>query len=397
MMTEVRLKTVTQQLVRKGFGGTRPTVNLEHVMAGAGKLDVEPLAITDAHDNLAFEPGDVLFSKLRPYLAKSLLVDRPMFGSPEFLAIHPEPDLDSRFLLYLTLSSGWLAWAEATSYGTKMPRTSWQDMSQFRLRLPPIEEQWRIADFLDDQVALLDRAIDLRARQQTLLQARQWANLLADVEAAHPQQVAIRRLLTFLTDGPFGSAFTSSDYVAEGAFVVRLGNIGFAEFHAGDGVFIAEDMWLRFPRCHVRRGDLLIAGLGDTNNHPGRACVAPELGLALVKGKCFCARVEDKMVSADYLALILSSPLGADLLALETRGSTRGMINLEIVKSLVVPLPERIAQERIVRDAILLRSEMANACALIEGQSFRLAERKQALITAAVTGQFDVTTARSVA
>jgi exodeoxyribonuclease VII large subunit len=46
----------------------------------------------------------------------------------------------------------------------------------------------------------------------------------------------------------------------------------------------AGSLYEQFLRHRVREGDLLIAGLGDPNNHAGRACVAPDLGPAIVKG-----------------------------------------------------------------------------------------------------------------
>lgn len=51
---------------------------------------------------------------------------------------------------------------------------------------------------------------------------------------------------------------------------------------------------------------------------------------------------------ADYLALFLSSPRGAEFVNVEVRGSTRSVINLEIVKSVLIPLPTVEAQHEIV-------------------------------------------------
>ncbi len=193
----VRLKAVARQRVAKGLPGERPIVNLEDLRGGAGKL-TGPLATRPAPDMLAFEPGDVLFSKLRPYLAKSLLVEQPMFGTSEFISIVPSSDLDPRFLTYTTLSRPWLDWAVASSYGTKMPRTNWEAMAEYRLELPPLVEQRRIADFLDTEVALLERVVNLRKQQRTVVLTRTsaWLEELLVVGQAHHS----RRPLAWLTD-----------------------------------------------------------------------------------------------------------------------------------------------------------------------------------------------------
>lgn len=389
-----RLKWLASLAVRKAQSGERPVLNLENVLPGmaatTGTLDTAV-----AGDLLAFEPGDVLFSKLRPYLSKSLLVEEPMFGTGEFLTMRPTDRLDSRFLLYVTLSAPWLAWANMGSYGAKMPRTSWETMGDFRMEWPSLEEQRRIVAFLDEQVSLLDQIAMRREQQVSLIEDRRWGVFLETVVGA--PSVPLRRVVKFMTDGPFGSAFTSADYVDAGPLAIRLGNIGFAEYKSESEVFIPDEIWQKFPRCHVYPGDLLVASLGDPNNHAGRACVAPDLGPALVKGKVFCVRVDDRLASAEYLAMMLSSPLGADLIAVETRGATRGMINLEILRSTALPMPSREQQSEIVDRTRREWQSGVHLAGLMGEHADRIKERKQALIAAAVNGQFDVTTAKSAA
>jgi len=158
----------------------------------------------------------------------------------------------------------------------------------------------------------------------------------------------MRRAVSTITDGPFGSAFSSSDYSENGVAVVRLGNIGFAEWRGQDLAYLPDERFAEFRRHQIAQGDLLIAGLGDARNHAGRACVAPGLGKAIVKGKCFCARVNRRTAVPEYLAMFCSSPLGAEAIAIEARGSTRLMINLDIMKAIPVPLPSTSEQAMIV-------------------------------------------------
>lgn len=157
-MTEsIRLRHLVQLRTDKS-SEELPVVNLDGIGQGTGSL-IETPEIAAADGHLRFHPGDVLFSKLRPYLAKSWLVDCDSHGTSELLAFTPGSDVDARFLLYVTLSSPWLEWAEVTSYGTKMPRTSWENLADYRIWTPPLEVQRRIADFLDDQVDRIDHAI----------------------------------------------------------------------------------------------------------------------------------------------------------------------------------------------------------------------------------------------
>ncbi len=389
----IRLKEIADLVTSCVASAARPFVALEHLESGTGQLspDVElPERRAPETGAASVEPGDVLFGKLRPYLAKTWLADRPVFASTELLCLHPRAGVDSRWLAYLVGSRPVVQWAVATSDGTKMPRTSWEKLAEYRMQIPPIGDQRGIADYLDRETARIDALIEKKTRVIELVEMRFWTALVDDVLRLDAPITPLRRALSFLTDGPFGSAFTSQDYSEGGAAVVRLGNIGFAEYRSTEQAFIPLGMYRSFLRHRVKAGDMLIAGLGDPSNHPGRACVAPDLGPAIVKGKCFCARVDDRMATPDYLALLLSSPYGAQAVGASGRGSTRTMINLEIVKETSMPLPSVADQERIVQIAQCSRNRTRSLVVALSEQISRLGEHRQALITSAVTGNVNV-------
>jgi type I restriction enzyme S subunit len=250
--------------------------------------------------------------------------------------------------------------------------------------------QRAIADYLDAETELIDRLVANRRQLLEAVAERPWALFVASVVAAKADRVPLRRVLVSISDGPFGSAFASADYADEGAFVVRLGNIGFAGFRHEPAAFLPLDLYRQFPGCRVHPGDLLVAGLGDENNHAGRACVAPDLGPAMVKGKCFCASVNAAVANPEYLALYLSSSLGVEEVGSTSHGSTRAMINLDIVKSMLVNLPSLQRQEEIVGAVREERKRTDRLVAAIGHQTDLLLERRQALITAAVTGQIEI-------
>ncbi len=389
----IRLKVAADLMTSCVSSEVRPFVALEHLESGTGRLvaDAEVPERTAPDTGAAsVEPGEVLFGKLRPYLAKTWLADRPVFASTELLCLRPRAQVDGRWLAYLVASGPVVEWAVATSDGTKMPRTSWEKLAEYRIEIPPLTRQRAIADYLDRETARIDALIEKKRQMIELVEMRFWTALVDAILQLDAPLTPIRRVLTFLTDGPFGSAFTSQDYSEGGAAVVRLGNLGFAEYKPFEQAFIPQSLYWSFQRHRVLPGDLLIAGLGDPSNHPGRACVAPDLGPAIVKGKCFCARVDVRRASTDYLALLLSSPYGAQAVGASGRGSTRTMINLEIIKETPLPLPAVSDQERIVQAANRHRRRTRSLVVVLTDQISRLGEHRQALITAAVTGELEV-------
>jgi type I restriction enzyme S subunit len=302
--------------------------------------------------------------------------------------LRAHPSVNQRFLAYVLAMP--LKAINDVTYFTTVKHLSSYDLLNERIPVPPLAHQRIVAEYLDRETARIDALIAAKRRMVGLLQERVWLGFTARVLNSHPKTTKLRRALRSLIDGPFGSAFSSSDYSDEGAVVVRLGNIGFSHYRPADQARIPMALYEQFVHYRVMEGDLLIAGLGDDRNHAGRACVAPDLGPAMVKGKCFRGRVDDRRASAAFLALLLSSPLGSEAMNLSGRGSTRSMINLEIVKSTEIPLPSPDAQDAVVSETRASQARTSAATGLLEQQIALLTERRQALITAAVTGQLDI-------
>ena len=126
-----------------------------------------------------FNAGDVLFGKLRPYLAK---VCRPDFDGKctgEILAIRPT-HVDGNYLKYTLIDPEMIEKCTEFSYGAKMPRVNWNtQLSTFEISLPPLSEQRRIAAFLDAKCADIDKAIAAKRKQLDLLEGM-WKSILAD-------------------------------------------------------------------------------------------------------------------------------------------------------------------------------------------------------------------------
>ncbi|CAA0093992.1 restriction endonuclease subunit S [Zhongshania aliphaticivorans] len=100
-----------------------------------------------------FKTGDVLYGKLRPYLNKIIIADRPGYCSTEIIPIDAEPFVSNRYLFYWLKSESFQAHVNAASYGVNMPRLGTKDGLQAPLILPPLAEQKVIADKLDELLA----------------------------------------------------------------------------------------------------------------------------------------------------------------------------------------------------------------------------------------------------
>ena len=148
-------------------------VGLENIMSQTGQY-VQTGIEVDLTENLTFEVGDILFGKLRPYLRKYWRAEFSGTASSEFVIIKGS-SLNLNFLFWAIQSDSFINDVDSSTYGSKMPRASWEYMKNIKLPFPEsIEEQTQIADFLDKKVAQLDKVKSLLEEQiKTLEDYRQ--------------------------------------------------------------------------------------------------------------------------------------------------------------------------------------------------------------------------------
>jgi len=179
-----------------------------------------------------------------------------------------------------------------------------------------------------------------------------WAETtLGDLAAPEPFSI---------TDGPFGSSLKTEHYVASGARVIRLTNIGNGSFLDDDAAYIAEAHFAHLLKHQALPGDLVTAALGDPL---GRTCIIPEgMGLAIVKADCFRFRCHP-LVNKDYLHGWLNSPQARQNFVERGHGIGRLRINLNDYRVTPVLLPPDTEQRRIVAklDTLSSRSKWARA------------------------------------
>ena len=127
-----------------------PLIAPDHIESETGRLlKVETAAEQDAiSGKYIFEPGDVVYSKIRPYLKKAVLVNQVGLCSADMYPLQPHDTLDSRFLLAVILGEDFSRFAIAVSMRSGFPKINREEMGEYVTTLPPIEEQRRIAAVL---------------------------------------------------------------------------------------------------------------------------------------------------------------------------------------------------------------------------------------------------------
>ena len=115
----------------------------------------------------AFEPGDVLYGKLRPYLNKVVVAAKRGFCTTEIIPLRPAPFLTPEFLRFYLRSQTFLCYAAQKNYGMKMPRLGTKDLESAEIPVPPPAEQKRIVAKVDELMALCDRLEALETEKES--------------------------------------------------------------------------------------------------------------------------------------------------------------------------------------------------------------------------------------
>ena len=337
---------------------------------------------------------EYLYDRPTVLLGRKGTIDRPLYWDGPFWAVDTmfyteiSDQVEPRFLYYFSMRIDFKFY----STNTALPSMASSDLRAIRFALPPLDEQRQIAEYLDRETGKIDELIAKQEQLVATLTERVtalWANRI-DLLTAHYPTVSIRRVISSIVDGPFGSSLTSAHYSDEGARVIRLGNIGIFTFKDVDVAYVPLEYALELSAHAVLAGDVVVAGLGDDKMPLGRAAVVPEtLGIALVKADCYRIRPNGQ-VSPEYMAWALSSPQLREQFKVLSRGSTRQRLNTAVVREATIPLPPRVEQdhavEQFTRESEQTGQLVLKATKVVE----MLRERRAALISAAVTGKIDV-------
>lgn len=142
-------------------------VGLENIESQTGKyISTNEVVFEDS--GIYFYKNDILFGKLRPYLAKVFLADREGVCVSEFLVLTPKKQCGN-FLKFLMLSPLFISVVDGSTYGSKMPRASWEFIGNLKIPLPPLQEQKQIANFLDKKCEKINSVIEKTKKQIELI------------------------------------------------------------------------------------------------------------------------------------------------------------------------------------------------------------------------------------
>jgi type I restriction enzyme S subunit len=333
--------------------------------------------------------GEVLVVRSGAYAGDSARVTSTWAGSAPGYDLRVSPvSAHPAYIAYCLLSKPALDQMGLASGRVAQPHLNAEDLGDVTLRVPPAGEQRRIAAYLDAETARIDVLLAATGRQIDLLDGRRPAAFRTMTTGSGWSLFKVGHC--FRT-GSGTTPRSSEPRFFDGPYPwINTGDLRDGPVH--DPARSVSAAALReYPALRIYpSGTLMVAMYGATTGRAG-ITVAP----ACVNQAC-CALVPLGPVDVTY-AFYWFLAHRPEIVQLGS-GCGQPNISQDLVRSLSIPAPDSVAEQRRIGQACAAAEEENAAYrSLLSRRSALLAERRQALITAAVTGQFDVTTARSVA
>lgn len=144
-------------------------VALENIDKWTGKYIKSESSLFEGEGKY-FKKGDVLFNKLRPYLAKAYIPDTEGICVGEFLVFTPNKEiLESQFLFQRLMTTEFIEIVNSSTYGSKMPRANWDFIGNLKIAIPPLDEQKQIVEHIKLETKTMDIAISKAEREIELM------------------------------------------------------------------------------------------------------------------------------------------------------------------------------------------------------------------------------------
>lgn len=334
------------------------------------------------------DPGDIVLNRMRAFQGAVGIARRRGIVSPDYTVLQASSGADPRYFHHLLRSHLFvgemvlrLRGIGSTDTGSvRTPRINWEDLGDIDVTAPPLAEQRAIADYLDAETARIDALIAKKQQLIHLLEERcgQW---IRDAFVRFSPWVPLKRGWSVTDCQHRTPEYEPAGYPVVSPGDTTPGRLSLDRCHrfVGESDFISLTSGGRLPKrgdvVYSRNASIGIASFVDTTTP---FCMGQDVCL-----------ISSERNSGLLLSYALNS-IGVDQLAELKLGSTFSRVNIGQIVELRVPLPSVQEQEELAARFDERKEHHDRTVAHLTRQIGLLAERRQALITAAVTGEFAV-------
>ena len=421
------MSSVVDSIVRRSGWKSLPFGRITDRSKAANRPDLQPLSVfldegvvprssrednhnqlgTDLTKYLRVQPGDIVFNKLRTWQGGFGVSSFEGVVSPAYFVCRPCGEVESRYLHYVLHSTPYLA--ELTRVSKFMPPSQfdilWDDLKQVPIPLPPLTTQCAIADYLDTETARIDALIEKKRRMAEVLDERRMSVITAGVSGQLTSEDVIASSL------PWVATVGTRWRTVRLSLVAHLGTGHTPSRSHPEWWLDCSIPWITTGEVAQMRSDRIefisdtrekISSLGIANSsaeiHPAGTVVLCRTASAgysaimkidMATSQDFATWTCGPLLRPRFLLLCLRA-MRQDLLGRLAMGSTHKTIYMPDIESLRIPLPDVAVQDGIIEYVSSLLGRTDHVVDQLHCQIELLVEHRQALITAAVTGDLPI-------
>lgn len=375
-------------------------IGLENIESFTGKMITANSELESDGVALSYQTNDVLFCKLRPYLAKVYLAQSSGLCTSELLVLRGIEAIPN-FLKYFLLSQEFINIVDSSTYGSKMPRANWEFIGNLACLIPGEGEQQQIADFLDEKTAHLDKLIEQKQQMIVLLNEKRMALITQAVTKGldltvpmkdsgvewlgeipeHWDSVALRWISKRYSGGTPDK--TNDDYWYEGTIPWLNSGAVNQQVITKPSAYITVEAFKNSSAKWVPKDAVLIAlaGQGKTKG------MAAFTTFPTTCNQSMAAVVFERYDSKFMFWWLTSQYKNIRGLASD---DARDGLNLEMIGSIPCPILDKNEQQQIANHLDTETQKIDTMITTVTQAVVTLQEYRTALITAAVTGKIDV-------
>ena len=354
-------------------------------------------------------PNNVLICRLADPVGRACLAPNlgiKMITSVDVCILKPSDKFDSRYIVYFLSSNNYLDYLGSLSRGSTRGRISRSMLGNIEFVAPSLEEQTKIAKYLEQKTFKIDELIKKNERLVELLKEKRQAIISQAVTKGLDPNVKmkdsgvewlgkipekwrvirLKYLINSIKIGPFGSQLKLDEMVKEGYKVYGQENIINKDFSLGQR-YITEKKYKSLRACELSPGDIVITMMGTI----GKCDIFPEDAKRGIMDSHLLKITSNKFTIPEFLALILENAYYVqEGVYIASKGSIMSGLNSQIIKSLLIVLPDIKKQREIMAYLNSVFKQYAMLTYKIESSIEKLKEYRQTLISNVVTGKVRV-------
>jgi len=364
-----------------------PYIGLENIESQTGKF-VETGIQVDKSENIVVEIGDVLFGKLRPYLRKYWRATFTSTASSEFL-VFQSSELDMNFLYYAIQSDSFIEEVNTSTYGSKMPRASWEYIKNMRIAFPTsLVEQQKIAGFLDKKTAQLDKAKNLLEEQIQKLKDYRASLIYETVTKGLDKTVPMKDSgIDWIGQVPQGWEISKIRYLVTTRSEKRITDssipyIGLENIESQTGKFVETGIQVdKSENIVVEIGDVLFGKLRPYLRKFWRATFPSTASSEFLV-------FQSSELDMNFLYYAIQSDSFIEEVNTSTYGSKMPRASWEYIKNMKITFPSSLVEQQKIANLLYEKTAQIDNLIQIKNQQIKnINKQRQTLIYDYVTGK----------